>query len=170
MQNASSYLHFASILDKVKEPKAKKRFCPIDRYQGASLPRTKQGAARPPDNAGPAQNAHRRSICPVACTLDLLGDKWTLLVVRDLMSGKSHFKEFLASPEKIATNILAERLARLAANGLVERYPSSDIAGREAYRLTEKGRSLRGLMAQIKAWGLDHIDGTEARMATDKEN
>jgi len=96
--------------------------------------------------------------------LDLIGDKWTLLIVRDMLSGKSHFKEFLASPEKIATNILAERLARLASNGLVERYPSSDIAGREAYRLTEKGRSLRGLMAQLTAWGLDHIDGTDARL------
>ena len=83
------------------------------------------------------------------------------------MSGKSHFKEFLASPEKIATNILAERLARLASNGLIERYPSDDIAGREAYRLTEKGRSLRALMAQIKAWGLDHIDGTDARLQMD---
>jgi DNA-binding HxlR family transcriptional regulator len=60
----------------------------------------------------------RVSVCPVACTLDLFGDKWTLLIVRDLLSGKSHFKEFLASPEKIATNILAERLARLASNGL----------------------------------------------------
>jgi len=99
--------------------------------------------------------------------LDLFGDKWTLLIVRDLLSGKSHFKEFLASPEKIATNILAERLARLASNGLIERYPSSDIAGREAYRLTDKGRSLRGLMAQLKAWGLDHIDGTDARLQAD---
>nr|WP_246541376.1 helix-turn-helix domain-containing protein [Collimonas antrihumi] len=99
--------------------------------------------------------------------MDLFGDKWTLLVVRDLMHGKSHFKDFLASPERIATNILAERLARLSANGLVERYSSSDIAGREAYRLTEKGRSLRELMAQIKAWGLDHIDGTDARLQTD---
>jgi DNA-binding HxlR family transcriptional regulator len=131
------------------------------------LPRAKQGAARPRNKASPAQNENRRSVCPVACTLDLFGDKWTLLIVRDLMSGKSHFKEFLASPEKIATNILAERLARLASNGLIERYPSSDIAGREAYRLTEKGRSLRGLMFQIKAWGLDHIDGTDARLRVD---
>jgi DNA-binding HxlR family transcriptional regulator len=83
------------------------------------------------------------------------------------MHGKSHFKEFLASPERIATNILAERLARLSANGLIERYASSDIAGREAYRLTEKGRSLRELMVQIKTWGLDHIDGTDARLQTD---
>ena len=128
------------------------------------MPHAKQRAAGHRNKATPAQNEKRRSVCPIACTLDLVGDKWTLLIVRDLMSGKSHFKEFLASPEKIATNILTERLARLASNGLIERYPSSDIAGREAYRLTEKGRSLRGLMAQIKAWGLDHISGTDARV------
>jgi DNA-binding HxlR family transcriptional regulator len=129
------------------------------------LPRAKQGTAHPHNNAGLAQNENRRSVCPVACTLDLLGDKWTLLVVRDLMHGKAHFKEFLASPEGIATNILAERLARLTANGLVERYPSSDIAGKEGYRLTEKGRSLREVMGQIRTWGLDHIEGTDARLS-----
>ena len=84
------------------------------------------------------------------------------------MSGKAHFKEFLASPERIATNILAERLVRLAANGIVERYPSEDMSGREAYRLTEKGRSLRPLMAQIKAWGLAHVEGTDARVQVGK--
>ena len=128
------------------------------------MPRANQVAARPRIKASPVHIENRRSVCPVACALDLFGDRWTLLIVRDLLSGKSHFKEFLASPEKIATNILAERLARLAANGLIGRYPSSDIAGREAYRLTEKGLSLRGLMAQLKAWGLDHIDGTDARL------
>lgn len=131
------------------------------------MPQARRGAARPRNKANPAQNENCRSVCPVACALDLFGDKWTLLIVRDLFSGKSHFKEFLASPEKIATNILSERLARLASNGLIERYPSTDIAGREAYRLTEKGRSLRPLMAQFKAWGLDHIDGTDARVQAD---
>jgi DNA-binding HxlR family transcriptional regulator len=126
------------------------------------MARARQMTARPRTKA--AQQGARRSACPIACALDVLGDKWTLLVVRDLMGGKSYFKEFLASPEKIATNILAERLARLAANGFVERYPASDIAGRDAYRLTEKGRSLRGLMDQIKTWGLKHIDGTRARL------
>ncbi|HEV2703237.1 MAG TPA: helix-turn-helix domain-containing protein [Steroidobacteraceae bacterium] len=112
----------------------------------------------------PGQGEKRRSICPIACTLDIIGDKWTLLVVRDLMSGKSHFKEFLTSPESIATNILADRLTRLVSNGLVERYPSNGIAGKDAYRLTEKGHSLRSLMGQIKAWGLAHIEGTEVRV------
>jgi DNA-binding HxlR family transcriptional regulator len=105
-----------------------------------------------------------RSVCPVACTLDILGDKWSLLIIRDLLRGKSHFKEFMASPERIATNILAERLNRLTSNGLIERFQSSEIAGKEAYRLTEKGRSLRGILGQIKAWGLEHIDGTDARL------
>ena len=128
------------------------------------MPRVKQDVAQTRSNTSPPQNESRRSVCPIACTLDILGDKWTLLVVRDLMLGKSHFKEFLASPEKIATNILAERLARLCANGLVERCPSSEIGGRDTYRLTEKGLSLRELMAKMKAWGLNHIDGTEARL------
>ena len=57
-----------------------------------------------------AANAQRRSVCPVACTLDLIGDKWTLLVIRDLASGKTRFKDFIQSPERIATNILSERL------------------------------------------------------------
>ena len=64
-------------------------------------------------------DATRRSVCPVACTLDLIGDKWTLLVIRDLMSGKSQFKDFLESPEGIATNILTSRLNRLLEHGLV---------------------------------------------------
>jgi DNA-binding HxlR family transcriptional regulator len=105
-----------------------------------------------------------RSVCPVACTLDLVGDKWTLLVVRDLLLGKAHFKEFLDSPEGIATNILAQRLQRLSAGGLVVRYPSDRIPGREAYRLTDKGASLRPLLEQIAAWGLENIEGTAARL------
>ena len=112
----------------------------------------------------PSHGEKRRSVCPISCTLDIVGDKWSLLIVRDLMSGKSHFKEFLASPESIATNILADRLSRLVTHGLVERYPSREIVGKEAYRLTEKGRALRAILAQIKVWGLAHIDGTEARV------
>lgn len=128
------------------------------------MPGTKPGTAPSRKGTQPVRAQGRRSVCPIACTLDLVGDRWTLLVVRDLMSGKSHFKEFLASPEGIATNILAERLARLTDSGLAERYPSGDVGGRDAYRLTEKGRALRGLMAQMKAWGLRHVDGTEARV------
>jgi len=104
----------------------------------------------------------RRSVCPVACTLDLIGDRWTLLVVRDLHCGKSHFREFIASPERIATNVLADRLARLVSNGLVERVASP--VGRDAYRLTKKGGSLVPLLQQVADWGLANIRGTEVRI------
>lgn len=106
----------------------------------------------------------RRSPCPVACTLDVIGDRWTLLVIRDLMFGKSHFKEFALSPEGIATNILSARLERLQAQDLVERYPSPQHAGRCAYRLTEKGKTLQPVLEAISQWGLAHIQGTEIRL------
>lgn len=108
--------------------------------------------------------SEKRSVCPVACTLDLIGDRWTMLVVRDLFAGKAHFKEFSRSPERIATNILASRLARLVDSGIAEKYPSEDVPGREAYRLTAKGRSLEKVLAAIAQWGLEQIPGTEARI------
>jgi len=106
----------------------------------------------------------KRSVCPVACTLDLIGDRWTLLVVRDLFCGKAHFKEFSASPEKIASNILADRLQRLVKNGLAEKYPSPEEAGRDAYRLTAKGSSLFPLLEAVAAWGQKNIPGTQAQL------
>ena len=110
----------------------------------------------------------QRSVCPVASTLDIFGDRWTLLVIRDLFLGKSHFKEFLASPEKIATNILSERLERLSQHGLIEAFPSSLHPGRQAYRLTAKGKSLLPLVTAIRDWGLEHIDGTAAYLEEQK--
>jgi len=68
----------------------------------------------------------RRSICPVACALDLFGDKWTLLLIRDMACGKTLFKDFATSPERIATNILAARLERLLASGLAESFLPGD--------------------------------------------
>jgi DNA-binding HxlR family transcriptional regulator len=105
-----------------------------------------------------------RSCCPVACTLDIIGDRWTLLVVRDLFLGRAHFKEFAASPERIATNILADRLARLIDFGLAERVPSPEQAGRDAYRLTKKGKSLKPVLTAMTKWGLKNVEGTEARL------
>ena len=105
----------------------------------------------------------RRSICPVACALDLFGDKWTLLLIRDMACGKTLFKDFAASPERIATNILAARLERLVASGLAESFLPGD-RGRGGYRLTAKGRSLLPVLATIADWGLRHISGTEARL------
>jgi DNA-binding HxlR family transcriptional regulator len=106
----------------------------------------------------------RRSPCPIACALDLIGDKWTLLVVRDLAHGKSLFKEFCASPESIATNILTDRLNRLVKNGLVERYSAPSQPGRDAYRLTSKGETLVPVLGVVARWGLANIKGTEAQM------
>jgi DNA-binding HxlR family transcriptional regulator len=108
--------------------------------------------------------AKKRSPCPVACTLDLIGDKWTLLVIRDMACGKSQFREFIASPEKIATNILTDRLNRLVENGIAEKFPAPQKPGWEAYRLTKKGRSLMPVLTTVAEWGLANIKGTEARM------
>ena len=106
----------------------------------------------------------KRSVCPVACALDLIGDKWTLLVVRDLASGKRYFNDFCRSPERIATNILADRLARLVEAGLAEKFVSVDLPGRDAYRLTAKGKSLQPVLSSLAAWGLANIQGTKAVM------
>lgn len=106
----------------------------------------------------------KRSVCPVACTLDLLGDRWTLLVVRDLFLGRAYFKDFLASPERIASNILADRLNRLVTAGLVEAGADPATAGRSVYRLTDKGRALHPLLDALKTWGLAHIKGTSVRL------
>lgn len=106
----------------------------------------------------------RRSVCPVACTLDLIGDKWTLLVVRDMLCGKSSFKDFLQSPERIATNILADRLDKLVSAGIAERFVREGANQRESYRLTDKGKSLAEVLETFKNWGLHWIEGTEARM------
>lgn len=101
----------------------------------------------------------RRSPCPVSCTLDLVGDKWTLLIVRDLFSGKTSYKELLNSPEGIATNILSERLRRLCDHGLVEKTGQ----GRETlYRLTERGRSLLPVLEAVARWGLEQLQDTRA--------
>ncbi len=116
----------------------------------------------------------RRSSCPIACTLDLIGDRWTLLVIRDMMFlGKQRFEEFLESPEGISTNILANRLKSLEDLGLVEKQPYSDHPRRMNYRLTERGHSLRPVMKSMIAWGLKQIPETrvpEAELIKRREN
>ena len=102
----------------------------------------------------------QRSVCPIACTLDILGDKWTLLIIRDLGFGRTQFKQFAAGPEKIATNILTDRLAKLVQHGIAERYPSPHQAGRFEYRLTDKGKALRPVLKAMSKWGLEHVEGT----------
>ena len=106
----------------------------------------------------------RRSPCPVACSLDLLGDRWTLLVVRDLMFGRSRFKDFTASPERIPTNILSDRLARLLRHRIVDQIPAEDGTKRLAYRLTAKGAALRPVLEAMRDWGLAHAPGSRAAL------
>jgi DNA-binding HxlR family transcriptional regulator len=104
----------------------------------------------------------RRSPCPVACALDLMGDRWTLLVIRDLMFGRARFKDFEASPEGIPTNILSDRLERLLHSKIVEQIPVGDGAKRFAYRLTPKGKALAPVLVAMRDWGLKWEKGTRA--------
>lgn len=98
-----------------------------------------------------------RSGCPVSLGLDIFGDRWTLLIVRDLMfGGKRHFRELLASPEGISSNILADRLQRLVAEGLVTRAEDPAHRQKVIYRLTEKGLDLRPVLLQISRWSYRH--------------
>ena len=105
-----------------------------------------------------------RSVCPIACTMDLLGDRWTLVVVRDLFLGRRYFKDFLASPEKISTNILTDRLNKLVDGGLVQANPDPNTVGRNMYALTDKGHSLVPVLEVIRDWGLNNIEGTSVRL------
>ncbi|MEM1356166.1 MAG: helix-turn-helix domain-containing protein [Planctomycetota bacterium] len=111
--------------------------------------------------------SNRRSVCPIACTLDLIGDRWTLIVIRDLFAGKSHFKEFAGSPEGIATNILTSRLNRLVESDLVERRLDATKASHPEYRLTRKGRSLKPVLSCIADWGMKNIQGTAMKIRVD---
>ena len=117
-----------------------------------------------PPTAPRRTSTDRRSPCPVACTLDLLGDRWTLLVVRDLMLGRSRFKDFTASPEGIPTNILSQRLARLTTHGITRQQPVSEGSKRLSYHLTEKGKALRPVVLAMRDWGLEWEENTEARL------
>jgi DNA-binding HxlR family transcriptional regulator len=100
-----------------------------------------------------------RSPCAVANTLDVIGDKWSLLVVRDLAHGKRTYGELQNSPERIPTNILAERLRRLEEAGIVAREPYQDRPVRYRYALTAKGRELGPILRALVAWGKRHVPG-----------
>lgn len=118
-----------------------------------------QGSKRPHTAPEPSS---RRSPCPVSCALDLFGDRWTLLVIRDLMLGRSRFKDFVSSPEGIPTNILSDRLERLLEAGIVRQTPTTDGGKRMAYELTDKGEALRPILKCLRDWGLTWEPGTKA--------
>jgi DNA-binding HxlR family transcriptional regulator len=101
-----------------------------------------------------------RSACAVANSLDILGDKWSLLVVRDLLHGKRTYGELVLSPERIPTNILADRLERLVSTGIVTRTPYQQRPVRYSYTLTPKGSALGEVLLAFVHWGKQHIPGT----------
>lgn len=101
-----------------------------------------------------------RSACAVANSLDIVGDKWSLLVVRDLLYGKHTYGELANSPERIPTNILADRLKRLEAVGIIVSTPYQQRPVRHAYALTPKGRDLGAVLMAFVRWGKQHIPGT----------
>ncbi len=101
-----------------------------------------------------------RSGCPIATTLDVLGDKWTLILIRDMLAGKSRYSDFLGSPEGIPTNILANRLKRMEAAGLVAKRPYQTKPPRSEYLLTAMGRGLIPVLHDICQWANAYIPGT----------
>jgi len=102
----------------------------------------------------------QRSDCAISCALDVLGDKWTLLIVRDLFLGRSRYGDFLRAGEGIPTNVLARRLQRLEAAGLVERIVAPRPRSRYAYRLTRSGRRLGPVLEALIGWSRSQIPGT----------
>ncbi len=114
--------------------------------------------------------------CPIALSLDVFGDRWTLLVLRDLLfRGKRRFSEFAAAPEAIATNVLADRLRRLEQDGVVARHHDPADGRRWLYRATEKGADLIPVLLEIVHWGTVHGGGARApaefarRLRADRE-
>jgi DNA-binding HxlR family transcriptional regulator len=96
--------------------------------------------------------------------LDVIGDRWTLLIVRDLFAGKRRYGEFLGSPEGIPTNILAERLKRLEGAGLLESVAYSEHPPRYEYQLTQRGRDLAPVLDALADWGLEQFPGTRRQV------
>ncbi len=103
----------------------------------------------------------RRSACAVANSLDLVGDKWSLLVIRDMFHGKRTYGELLNSPEGIPTNILADRLKRLADAGIIAGVAYQDHPPRYSYTLTAKGRDLGDVLLAFVRWGKRHVPGSK---------
>ena len=94
--------------------------------------------------------------CPVARTLDIVGDRWTMLVLRDLFRGLSKFGDILESLEGISPNLLADRIKRLERSGIVARSFYSDHPPRAEYCLTEKGNELGPVIQALAEWGMTY--------------
>ena len=105
--------------------------------------------------------------CPIARTLDVIGDRWTLIIIRDLFLGRSRFNEFRQSTPRISPKLLSERLKRLEEQGLVERALLDGYPPRAEYRLTPKGRSLFPVLFAMGSWGFEHLFADEPDLRTE---
>ncbi|KQS92791.1 helix-turn-helix domain-containing protein [Chryseobacterium sp. Leaf394] len=109
-------------------------------------------------------SSKKRSDCPISSSLDVWGDKWSLLIVRDLMFKKqSTYGEFLKSDEKIATNILASRLLMLEENGIISKQDHPNSKAKVLYKLTEKGINLLPLLIEINLWAEKYSEIPESQ-------
>ena len=113
-----------------------------------------------PEKSQANKTGFERSCCPITNGLDIFGDRWSLLVIRDLLLGKRRYQDFISSPESIASNILADRLKKLEAAGLVNRNAYQQSPARYEYVLTEKGRDLKPVLEAMIAWGKRHYPDT----------
>jgi len=114
--------------------------------------------------------AKKRSDCPISCSLDVWGDKWSLLIVRDLMFAKEcTYGDFLKSAEGIATNILASRLQTLEENKIIEKLEHPDSKAKVLYRLTKKGIDLLPILIEIHLWADKYFTLPDDRKAMLKE-
>jgi len=98
-----------------------------------------------------------RSRCPVASALDIVGDRWTLIVLRTIFAGRHRYRDLADIPERISTSILADRLERLEEYGLVTKSPYQQNPLRHQYRLTRRGADLLPVLQELAAWAADHI-------------
>ena len=109
---------------------------------------------------------NRRSDCPISTSLDVWGDKWSLLIIRDLMFAKEcTYGDFLKSPEGIATNILASRLQTLEENGVIEKLDHPDSKAKVLYKLTHKGIDLLPTLIEIGLWAEKYYNINKERKA-----
>src|SRR5688572_7524456 len=107
-----------------------------------------------------------RSDCAIAATLDIVGDRWSLLVVRDLLFRDNlRYGDLAGSAESMPTNTLADRLRKLTDAQIIEREQYSSRPARYSYRLTDRGRALAPVVDAIATWGTTHIPGTTRRTA-----
>ena len=112
------------------------------------------------------EEIHWRSACPISSALDVLGDKWTILIIRDLIiHGTRTYSEFLESPEKISTNILADRLSLLTSMKLIERTEPEAAARNNAFKLTKSGAALRPVLEGLGRWSATHLKAFHSRIA-----